>query len=266
MDRRSFLAAASGSAIFGGSLATSLPGYAATKPQIIELRRFQLRNTQDNMVQRTNEYLGQVYVPALKKLASGPVGAFGSFIGEGSPFTLLVSQFADIRAWEESSQKITADRDVAKASDTYFGGPLQYNRMDLSLLRGFSTMPGIETPSQGTGGDQKAHLFELRTYESNNSKTLARKIRMFDEGEIGLFRKLGMIPVFFGEALTGKSLPNLTYMLAYDDISARDKAWTTFVNHPEWEKMKGQPGVSDAEIVSNISNSLLRPLPFSVIR
>jgi hypothetical protein len=30
--------------------------------------------------------------------------------------------------------------------------------------------------------------------------------------------------------------------------------------------LRAQPGLSDAEIVSNISNAILRPLPFSPIR
>jgi hypothetical protein len=89
---------------------------------------------------------------------------------------------------------------------------------------------------------------------------------MFDEGETALFRKLGMKVVFFGEALAGPNLPQLTYMLAYDDVAAREKAWGEFGSHPDWNKMKNMPGVSDGEIVSNISNALLRPMPFSGIR
>ena len=52
---------------------------------------------------------------------------------------------------------------------------------------------------------------------------------MFDEGEIAIFRKVGMIPVFFGEALAGGNLPQLTYLLAYDDMAARDKSWAALV-------------------------------------
>jgi hypothetical protein len=132
------------------------------------------------------------------------------------------------------------------------------------LLRGFSTVPAIEAVAPRP--ENKTHVFELRTYESNNPRSLARKIRMFDEGEVAIFRKVGMKVVFFGEALTGQNLPQLTYMLAYDDMAAREKAWADFVQHPEWLKMKGQPGASDAEIVSSISNSMLRPLPFSPIK
>jgi hypothetical protein len=89
---------------------------------------------------------------------------------------------------------------------------------------------------------------------------------MFDEGEINLFRKVGMVPVFFGEAIAGQRMPNLTYMVGYDDFAARERTWSTFVSHPEWKKMLMQPGVGDTEIVSNITNSIVRPIPISAIQ
>jgi hypothetical protein len=89
---------------------------------------------------------------------------------------------------------------------------------------------------------------------------------MFDEGEHALFAKLGMVNVFFGETLAGSEMPNLTYMVGFDDLAHREKAWSAFGSSPEWKKMAAQPGVSDAEVVSNISNYIVRPLGFSAIR
>jgi hypothetical protein len=72
--------------------------------------------------------------------------------------------------------------------------------------------------------------------------------------------------VLFGKTIAGRNMPSLTYMLGYDDLAARDKLWKAFSSDPEWQKLRSTPGLSDAEIVSNISNTLLRPLPFSMIR
>jgi hypothetical protein len=55
-------------------------------------------------------------------------------------------------------------------------------------------------------------------------------------------------------------------MLGYDNLAARDTLWKAFGADPEWQKLRSTPGLSDADIVSNISNTLLRPLPFSMIR
>ena len=135
--------------------------------------------------------------------------------------------------------------------------------MESSLLRAFRTMPGIEVPAAGKG----SHIFELRVYESMNAKAGKRKVKMFDDdGEIDIFRRCGMLPVFFGETIVGGKMPNLTYMLAYDDLAARDKAWRAFGSHPDWLKLRARPELADPLLVSNISNAILRPSPFSDIK
>ena len=60
-------------------------------------------------------------------------------------------------------------------------------------------------------------------------------------------------------------LPNLTYLLVYENMAAKDKAWGAFGADPEWKKLRGTPGFTDPEIVSNISNVFLRPTGYSQI-
>jgi hypothetical protein len=140
---------------------------------------------------------------------------------------------------------------------------LAYERGELSLLRGFRTCPGIELPKVEAG---KPNLFELRTYESRNLTAHARKVAMFDGGEIGIFRRLGINPVFFGTTVFGTRMPSLTYMVYYPTWEARAEAWSKFGADAEWKKLSTSPGNADREIVSNISNLLLTPLPFSQIK
>ena len=239
-------------------------GAADSKPRIIELRRFQLRNTPDAMARRTSDFLEKAWAPALKRSGAILVGAFNSVISEGSPYLLLLSEYTDLSAWESAQSKGLNDSDTVKVRDEYFGGPLQFIRSEVTLLRGFPGFPAVQIPAAKQGGGTR--IYELRTYESNNPKTLARKIRMFDEGESALFAKIGMTNVFYGETIVGRNMPNLTYMVGFDDLAHREKAWSAFVGHPEWKKMLAQPGVSDAEIVSNISNAIVRPLAWSAIK
>jgi hypothetical protein len=256
MNRRQFFAAS------GGCFALTLAGNAAdTKPSILELCNIRMRNTPEAMAQRTNDFLSKSYLPALQRAGARQVGAFTNVIGEGNPATILLSEYPDAATWETASRALREDKELVKASDGFYAAGLPYVRKEIVVLRAFSSIPKIELPAAG-----KSHIFELRTYESNNQRSLARKIRMFEEGEIALFRKLNMKPVFFGEALAGANLPQLTYMLVFDDLAAREKAWSAFGSSPEWNKMKNEPGVSDGEIVSNITNSILRPYPFSGIR
>jgi hypothetical protein len=92
------------------------------------------------------------------------------------------------------------------------------------------------------------------------------KIDMFNQEEIKIFRRSGIHPVFFGETLYGSRQPNLTYMVWYDDMRAREAAWAKFLADPDWKRISVTPGWTNAEAVSNISNTFLQPLPFSPIR
>ncbi|HVG38767.1 MAG TPA: NIPSNAP family protein, partial [Pyrinomonadaceae bacterium] len=62
-----------------------------------------------------------------------------------------------------------------------------------------------------------------------------------------------------------KQLPNLTYMLTFENMAAHDRNWGAFVSDPEWKKLSATPGYTDPEIVTNISNVFLRPTPYSQI-
>jgi hypothetical protein len=69
--------------------------------------------------------------------------------------------------------------------------------------------------------------------------------------------------VFFGESLAGAKLPNLTYMVAFDDDAAMTRAWDAFRDDPEWKKLAGDQTYKDT--VSNITNLVLRPAPGSQV-
>lgn len=238
---------------------------APAKRSIIELRYLRMRNTVDNQMQRTTSFLRDSAVPALKRAGIGPLGFFASVIAPESPFILALAAFPSIAAMEAAREKEAADAEYIRGRDAYNAGPgLGYERLESSLLRCFEVMPMVEPPPHD--GKRAARIFELRMYESNNGTTLARKIRMFNEGEAGIFKRLGMQPVFFAETIVGSKMPSLVYMLSYEDLAARDRLWKAFGSDPQWQKLRAQPGYSDAEIVSNISNAILRPLPFSDIR
>lgn len=245
----------------------ALAGPLAAAPvqrSIIELRYLKMRNSADGQMQRTTEFLRSA-VPAIKRAGIGPVGFFASVIAEDSPFLLSLATFPSMAAMEIARQKEAADKEYVEARDKYNALPgLGYERMESSLLRCFDSMPQVEVLT--ADGQRPARVFELRRYESNNSSTLARKIKMFNDAEIKIFKRLGMQPVFFGETMIGTRMPNLVYMLAFENLAAREKLWQAFGADPEWQKLRSLPGNADAEIVSNISNAILRPLPFSDIR
>ena len=257
MTRRKFIPA-------GAAFATAASAADTPRPALIEFRRIQFRNSADNQRQRTTDFTRQ-QVAALQRAGAGPIGVFASSIAPHTPFLLTLVSYPSFAAMEEVLGKLAADAGYQKALEAYNAQPgLNYERMESSLLRAFDGHSNVVAPPND--GKRPARIFEVRTYESSNTSTLRRKVKMFNDGEIGAFQRAGGQPVFFGETIVGPNQPSLTYMLSYEDLAGRDKVWKAFGADPEWQKLRTTPGLSDAEIVSNISNYLVTPVAYSQIR
>jgi NIPSNAP len=258
MTRRKFVPALAA----GGAALSSAQSKA---PSIYEIRTIHLRNTADNQRSRLTDFLQHAAVPAFARAGIEPCAYFASMIAEETPFITTIASYPSLAAMEQQRAKLSADADYKKALTAYNAKPeLNYERIGSILGRAFASVPEMILPTDVA--NRPGRIFELRRYESNNATTLARKIEMFESGEIAIFRRLGMRPVFFAETIVGERMPNLVYMLSFDDLASREKCWKAFGADPEWQKMRMVPGDTDADIVSNISVSLLQPLPFSPVR
>ena len=219
------------------------------------------------MQARFLEYQGKVLVPALNRAGIQPVGAFTETVGPDNPSVLLLLPHPDAASVATLAARLSADPEYRRGAADFRSLPASdppYVRRDSSLMIAFDAMPVVEAPSGSLAAPSR--LFELRTYESHNEAASAKKVEMFEKaGEIAIFRRTGLAPVFFGRNLIGPSLPSLTYMLVFADAEAREKAWGAFGNDPEWQKLRTTPGFTDPEILSRISNALLRPTGYSQI-
>jgi hypothetical protein len=113
-------------------------------------------------------------------------------------------------------------------------------------------------PGAGTAGPR---IVELRTYESHSDRAALNKLAMFNAGEVPVFRRAGLTPVFFGETIVGGKMPSLTYMLTFRDMAARDAAWGAFGRDPDWKTLSADPQYR--ENVSAISDIILQPTSYS---
>jgi len=264
MKRRDLLAGIAASAVSGSdALAAGAAGGAPNS--FLEIRAYRLHNSFEEQFSHLSDYLRTAYQPAAAHAGAKLIGAFNTYIGPDSPSLISITQYASLGAMQGALATLAADERYQGQLGSLGGeAGFPYLRIESSLLRCFDGMP---EPALADPNDKRpARIFEFRTYESHTLATLARKVQMFNQGEIAIFQKVGMRPVFFGETLVGPRQPNLMYMLAFDDLAAREKLWHDFGSDPDWKKLSSQPGLSDAQVVSNISNVILRPLSFSLIR
>jgi hypothetical protein len=69
--------------------------------------------------------------------------------------------------------------------------------------------------------------------------------------------------VFYGEALVGRDLPHLTYMLCGADRETHAQHWKAFFEHPVWLKLKNDPQYADT--VSKVTSRFFVPTAYSQI-
>jgi len=229
--------------------------------EFYELRIYTLKNAlQLNLVQ---DFLKQAAIPALNKLGSKTIGVFTEYLPEGFTKLVVVIPFSSIDAYVKANDQLANDAAYQQAGAAYLtADPTApaYERIESSLLQSFSTMPRLELP------EKKPRIFELRRYESPNEAAGKKKIEMFnDGGEITIFKRVGLTPVFFGETIIGPLRPNLTYLLTFDDMADHDQSWKTFSGDSEWKKVSAMPEYANAKIISGIRRMFLVPTIFSQI-
>ncbi len=268
MDRRMFIAASTTAALTTPGATASAGGGAearATGPILLELRRYRLHR--GAMETRFAAHVKDALLPALVRAGHGPVGVFNVALGAASPSLHLLVPHAGPESVVTLRERLEADAEYRKAAAEVLSlpsGDPPYLRCDSSLHTAVPTLPAIDKPSGATAAAER--LFELRTYQSHSEAAHLKKVDMFEaQGELGIFKRLGMHTVFFSRDLVGEGLPSLTYMLAFADPAAREKLWAAFRDDPEWHKLRALPGYADAEVVSSITAVLLRPTEFSQI-
>ena len=249
--------------VTGAAATTGFRSPAADSRRHYELRNYELRSDVSSAALRT--FYKDALLPAYARAGAGTIGLFSPETGFPSQSLLALIEYPSMAAVSTVADALAADTTFMAAQRTFeTGADLPYLRYDSALMRAFSAHTSIEVPPGPA--TRPARVFELRTYEARSATALERKIAMFNEQEMTLFRSLGMTPVFFGENLFGTRLPSLTYMLTFEDMTARYKAWSAFGASPDWKRINSDPKYAINGNVTVTNVAYLRPLPFSPVR
>jgi hypothetical protein len=264
MERRQFLAAsiATSAAALAGNTAAQAP--APAKREFYQLRRYNLMN--GPQLKLTENYVGDALIPALARMGMGPIGAFKLDIGQDTPAYYALIPGSSVAALAELDLHLAKDEDFLKIAAPFWNSTATapaYQRVEISLLAAFEGWPKLTPPASAATKGKR--IFQLRTYESPSNGDHVRKVEMFHSGEFEIFLKAGFHPVFFGDALFGSRLPNLTYMLSFENTAELEAKWDIFRNDPDWKKLSTDPRFAFDQIVTNISNLMLSPLACSQI-
>ncbi len=106
-------------------------------------------------------------------------------------------------------------------------------------------------------------LFEYRVYEVVPGRLPALNSR-FQKITLGYFEKHGIGVVGFWEAVVGTS-NELHYLLRFDDMAHRDRAWSAFQADEGWQRDRAETE-RDGPIVARVRNQLWRATPYSALQ
>jgi hypothetical protein len=224
------------------------------------MRRYHLLPGAKNRAFST--FIGDVAIPAMNRAGVARVGAFTIMYGENAPSLVLVLVHPNLESVATLRERMANDAEYNRAGGAILNAPLSdpaFLRVESTLLRAFEAMPVVEAAA-GVAA-KTPRIYELRTYESHSDPAAINKVKMFNAGEVPIFRKTGLIPIFFGETVVGEKMPSLVYMLTFADMVARDAAWAAFSKDPDWRTLSGDPQYR--ENVSAISDIILRPTAYS---
>jgi hypothetical protein len=236
-------------------------GQADAKRELYEMWLYQM--TAGETVKKADDYFQSALIPALRRAGTGPIGVFIESSKADSPTIYVLIPHPGVESVAAVAKALHNDADYRRAGAAFLAAPPEdpaYVNLEARLMLAAAFMPALEAPAK-----QDTRTFELRRYRNPSEAAFRKKLEMFATGELTIFRRVGLNPVFFGEMLFGPDMFNITYMLTYPDAAARASAWATFRKDADWQKLRVTPGFTDAEIIANIKSLTLTPTPYSQI-
>jgi NIPSNAP len=106
-------------------------------------------------------------------------------------------------------------------------------------------------------------IHELRIYETVPGRLPALHNR-FRNHTLGIFKRHGIRSVAYWEDVIGIS-GRLTYILEWDDLAHRDRAWTAFQSDPEWQQVRAR-SEEDGPIVARVIATIMKPTDYSPLQ
>ncbi|MEZ5266906.1 MAG: NIPSNAP family protein [Acidimicrobiales bacterium] len=104
-------------------------------------------------------------------------------------------------------------------------------------------------------------LYELRIYTAMPTR-LPELLARFRNHTVELFAKHGIRNVGYWTNSVGGRNDELWYIVAFEDMAHRERAWTAFASDPEWLEVRAE-SEKDGPLLHHLENRFLSPTDFS---
>lgn len=244
------------------TIARPTEGADEKKTRVYLLETFDLRH--GTQLNRIHDYLSKAAVPTLKKLHTGPKLVLEAMVAPHMPQVAVILGFQSIEDMWNVRTRLLADEDLQKAFDEWQNGPEPpFEQQTNVLLEATGYSPEIVAPAPAP---KTPRIFELRVYHSPTYRQLNALHNRFEGPEIKIFQRVGVNPILYSSTIIGPNMPNLTYLIPFDDLAAREKAWNAFGADPEWVKVRRESIEKHGQVASVIQIALYKAAPYSPVQ
>ncbi len=106
-------------------------------------------------------------------------------------------------------------------------------------------------------------IYEYRRYEVAPGRINDLHAR-FRDHTLELFRKHGLEVVVMWNSVIGEATNCLTYVLKFEDLASREKAWASFLADEEWKQVFRESN-KNGQIVIKVDNKIFSPTDYSPV-
>jgi len=215
-------------------------------------------------VDRLDHYLQAAYIPAMHRMGIPHVGVFKPVDADTAEKKVYVfTPFATFEHMEKSTELLAKDQQYQADGKDYIDAAYNdkvYNRIETIVLRAFPK--ALQPTLSELTSNKTDRIYELRSYESATEKQNINKVGMFNDGdEVALFKRLGFNAIFYAEVLAGSHMPNLMYMISFDNMAEHDAHWKAFGNDPYWKTLSAKSEYQNN--VNHVDAIFLHPTAYS---
>lgn len=107
-------------------------------------------------------------------------------------------------------------------------------------------------------------IYEYRVYEAAPGKLPALNARFRDHA-LKLFERHGIKNIGYWTSNIGDYSNRLIYIVAFESVEQRERAWAAFGADPDWQKARRESEV-DGVLTTRTFNTLLKPTDYSPLK
>jgi hypothetical protein len=256
MLRRSFLQAVGAAGVAAGQ-----PDSGAPRTRFYTFESVLMKN--GDQVARLHDFMSHAFLPAARRLHGGPIIFLEALVAPHLPQFASVMGFASAADALSLYSRLHQQEGYSAAVERWESGANPpYEQTASALLEAADYSPEIPAGEPA----KQPRIFELRTYHSPTWRQLGALHQRFAGREIPIFHRNGIHPLFYTSTVFGNNLPNLTYLIPFDDLAAREKAWSAFGADADWLRVRRESVAKDGEIASVIQISLFKATAYSPIQ